>query len=676
MRTAIALALAAIACSQPGSRTSGTGASRPGSAESGPGEIDAAPDTPTGAAARRDAELAALAIPILDAHTNTFAAFVRNRSTQIVFVSSRDGLPQLYAAEGPDAPATRILTTGERIIAPIVAPGGKHVVFLSDTGADENWSFFRVGLDGQNLVELTPGGKLNRDVFHLPDGKPSTLFFSARTHAEARSTIYATSAVEPGEPRPIYTDEGPAFLIDVSRDGRLALVLQYPSQSENHLLQLDLETGKAARVYPPEPDAKVTIHAARFSRDKRRIYVATDAGTEQSVVLALDATWGKQPAKPLGKYDLDPPTTEVSAMHVAPEGGHVAISLRAGNHGKIRLLDGRTLAVRHDLALPLGDGHATGFSDDGKRLALQWSTPTTPTDVFAADTATGAITPLRSEPRPTLAGGPAVEASITTIPAFDGGVIPTNVYLPSGSPADRRPVIVSFHGGPAGTSVVQWTPHNAIFLALGFAVVEPNVRGSAGFGRAFEAADNGPRRRDAFRDIETAARWVASQPWADPERLVVFGGSYGGYTTLVALSRWPELWRAGVDLFGVTDLRTLMANTSGLLRAVLRDEFGDDPALLVELSPITAVDQIVDPTFVYAGANDPRVPRSESDAIVKALRARKIPVEYMVAANEGHSLTRRDNRIAFYGRLARFLETHLELRDLGSGPLAKPGTSQ
>ena len=189
------------------------------------------------------------------------------------------------------------------------------------------------------------------------------------------------------------------------------------------------------------------------------------------------------------------------------------------------------------------------------------------------------------------------------------------------------------------------------------------MRGSSGFGRAYEAADNGAHRLDAFKDIEASARWVAAQPWADKQRLVILGGSYGGYTTLIALSRWPDLWRAGVDLFGVVNLATFMKSTSGVIRQLFLTEFGDpdkDAAFLASISPLTDVDKIRVPTFVYAGANDPRVPRSESDLIVKALRSRQLQVEYMVAANEGHSLARRPNQIEFYARVARFLDKHLK----------------
>ncbi len=188
------------------------------------------------------------------------------------------------------------------------------------------------------------------------------------------------------------------------------------------------------------------------------------------------------------------------------------------------------------------------------------------------------------------------------------------------------------------------------------------MRGSGGFGRAFEAADNGPKRLDAFRDVETTARWVAAQPWADPDRLVVYGGSYGGYTVLMALEKWPEIWRAGVDLVGVANMTTFLQSTSGIIREIFKVEFGDlekDAAFLKTISPIEQIDKIVDPLFVYAGANDPRVPRTESDQVVRALRARGVPVEYMVAENEGHSLDRRENAIEFFSRVGVFLEKQL-----------------
>ncbi len=224
-------------------------------------------------------------------------------------------------------------------------------------------------------------------------------------------------------------------------------------------------------------------------------------------------------------------------------------------------------------------------------------------------------------------------------------------------------MIVWFHDGPNMSSLVHWSPAARFFTSLGYAYLEPNVRGSMGFGRAFQLADDREKRADWVKDLESVNAWVKAQPWADPARVVVAGESYGGYTVLMALTHQPTLWRAGVDVSGIANLKTLLESTDQTIRAGLAQEFGDlkkDSTLLEQFSPIRDADQITAPLFVYTGANDAQVPQSESDQIVIALRSRNVPVEYMVAQNEGHSLERRDNRIEYMTRVARFLEDQLK----------------
>jgi dipeptidyl aminopeptidase/acylaminoacyl peptidase len=175
-------------------------------------------------------------------------------------------------------------------------------------------------------------------------------------------------------------------------------------------------------------------------------------------------------------------------------------------------------------------------------------------------------------------------------------------------------------------------------------------------------ADNREKRADAIKDVATINRWLRGQPWADPDRLVIYGGSYGGYLVLMGLTRQPELWRAGVDFVGVANLFTFLASTDQSIRAAFVEEFGDlekDKALLEEFSPMRDKDKIVAPLFVYQGQNDPRVPRSESDQVIQSLRSRRVANEYMVAPNEGHSLDRKPNRIEFLTRVSRFLADEL-----------------
>jgi dipeptidyl aminopeptidase/acylaminoacyl peptidase len=618
-----------------------------------PRTADAKPDAGT-----VDPALATKATAFIDAFTEYSPDFTPD-GKRVVFASNRDGLPQIYIAD-PAKPAeapTRVLTTKERAGGFQVLNDGKTLLFQSDVGADENWSIYRVGLDGQGLADLTPGERINRDGPVVPDKKQDTMFFSARKMSEQKSTLYSASVTTPGPAKAIYTDELPMFLYSTNATGTHALVTQYPSRDENHVLVVDLASGKAEKIFPES--GKVTVFGLEYSPDGKTIYVATDNGTEQSTLVALDAKTKKVRAK----HDFKPSTAGVSQPLVSKKTGNIAVNLTVGSYSEIRILDGKTLKQKSAVKMPLGQGAAIDWSDDGKRLAVHWSTPSAPTTLFTIDAASGTSTAIRTEPRPTLKGMPEIAASVVEIPAFDGGKIPANVYVAKGEEAKPHPTLVIYHGGPSGVSMVRWSAATAFFVSLGYAVVEPNVRGSSGYGRAFEAGDNGPKRLDAFKDIETSSRWVAKQPWADKDRLVVYGGSYGGYTTLIALSRWPDIYRAGVNLFGVVDLKTFMQTTSGLIRKIFLVEFGDpdrDAEFLTQISPITDVDKIVDPTFVYAGANDPRVPRSESDIIVKALRTRKVASEYMVSDNEGHSLAHRANQIEFYARCARFLAAALK----------------
>ncbi|MBF5043809.1 S9 family peptidase [Aggregicoccus sp. 17bor-14] len=632
----------------------------------------AAPDPAGKQSPEREAALAQAVAPFFDAFVNQEAAFSRD-GRQVLFVSNRDGLPQLYVADvaHPTAPARRLTRTTERVTGALPLPDGTSALVRMDTGADENWRLYRVELATGELTGLTPGEVLQRDDPQLPERAPEAVFFSARKMAEKASALYRLP-LSGGAPGRVYEDTESGFLTDVSEDGRAGLWLRMHSASNFELMRVDLHTGEARRLYPAG-DTQAAVSDARFTPDGQRVLLATDAGGEQAVLLALDARDGHE----LARYvETQPATAELAGLEVSPRGDAVAVDVNAGNRHELRLLDARTLRPRTRVQLPLGFGALGRFSQDGQHLSVTWSTPSQPTDVYGVDARSGRVTPLRREQRPGLASLPPVEASIVQVRAHDGLKLPVNVYLPRGgaTAGKRMPVIVSYHGGPASSYAVRWSPAIGFFLSQGYAWVEPNVRGSSGFGRAYEMGDNGPKRFEAFKDIETTARWAASQPWADAGRMVVYGGSYGGYTTLITLERNPDLWRAGVDLFGVANMRTFLASTSGVIRDIFREEFGElgrDDALLESLSPLAQVDRIVDPLFVYAGANDPRVPRSESDQVVAALRQRGVPVEYMVAPNEGHSLARRENQIEAQARIARFLEQYVKAP--AAGPAAAPG---
>ncbi|HMG56466.1 MAG TPA: hypothetical protein VK601_23360, partial [Kofleriaceae bacterium] len=281
-----------------------------------PVAVDANPDKPSGADAARDAELAAAATAAIEAFSNGQAVLTRD-GKRVVFVSDRDGLPQLYIADAgkPDAPATRLTTSTERTTVPVLTPDGVALVFQSDHGADENWRYFRINLDGSGLVELTPNAVRQRNEALISDARPDAIFYSARQMSDVGTGVYTTSAVAPGEEKQIYKDDKPGSLIDLSRDGKWGLYERYPSRAENYLVAIDLATGVAKPVWPK--DGKVSIFSAGFSADGKRVIIATDGGAEQALLLSIDVATGKETAR---YVETKPATAEISGVDVARQG--------------------------------------------------------------------------------------------------------------------------------------------------------------------------------------------------------------------------------------------------------------------------------------------------------------------------------------------------------------------
>ena len=619
-----------------------------------------APTEPDAAQRARDAEIASRAAPFVDAFSNTSAVLAPDG--RVAFLSTRDGLPQLYVGDvrQPDRPPRRLPTPAERITAPRLLPDGKTLVFLSDIGADQKFHLFRIGLDGAGLADLSPPGELRRRAPHVAR-KSGTLVYGAHTLEDPSTRVFVHTVDTP--PREIYRDPKVGFIVDVTADGTRALYKRDLSDTSQIVFSLDLTTAALTRLYPPDGEI-AAIDDASFTADGASVLVTSDARGRPSRLVKLDAATGAEQAR----HDEPAGTTaSLASTAIAPTGDLAIVAVDAGDHSELRSFDPRDLRPLSAPALPLSAVDLGAFDSDGRRLTLTVRRPDAPPEIAVLDVARGEIPPLRDEPRPGLGTPP--RATIEKVPAFDGLAIPINVYLPVGA-TGRLPTLVLVHGGPSGAAKITWSPTIGFWTAMGFAVIAPNIRGSSGFGIAYEEADNREHRIDAVRDIESVNRWARAMPWCDPDRIVIGGISYGGYMTLLALTRHPTLWRAGIDGSGMSNLKTMEQLEDQTIRSYDETEFGalgKDDALLLAWSPITAVDKIVAPVFVYQGVRDPVTPQHEADQIVAALRARRIPVEYMLVANEGHGVTRRENIIAYLARSYRFLAEHLQLALPSSG---------
>jgi dipeptidyl aminopeptidase/acylaminoacyl peptidase len=298
--------------------------------------------------------------------------------------------------------------------------------------------------------------------------------------------------------------------------------------------------------------------------------------------------------------------------------------------------------------LPAGVLGALEFSPDGSRLAVGLSTPSSSGDVWSWDVADGGLTRwTRSEVGP-LDPTTFVTPELVRYPTFDALQIPAFVYRPQGGQG-RRPVIIDIHGGPEGQARPGFGLNYQQWVAdLGAVVIVPNVRGSSGYGKTWLAADNGPLRQASVQDIGALLDWIATQPDLDPERVVVHGGSYGGFMVLASLAAYSDRLAGGVNIFGIANFVSFLENTEAYRRDLRRAEYGDerDPAMRAvfdQISPIHLTDRMTAPLLVIQGANDPRVPQSESEQIVDAVRAEGRPVWYLLATNEGHGFRKKFN---------------------------------
>jgi dipeptidyl aminopeptidase/acylaminoacyl peptidase len=301
------------------------------------------------------------------------------------------------------------------------------------------------------------------------------------------------------------------------------------------------------------------------------------------------------------------------------------------------------------------------FSPDSRQLAFSFTSSGRSSDVFVWNLEENAVSAATRSSHAGLPVESFVEPRLIRYSSFDGLEIPAWLYEPKGQ-SGPIPVVVIVHGGPESQTrpsfnfLAQYLAHH------GYAVLAPNVRGSTGYGKTYSHLDDVEKRMDAVADLAHAATWLKAQPRLDGERLTVYGGSYGGFMVLAALSHYPELFTAGIDIVGISNFVTFLKNTSGYRRAHREAEYGSlarDRDFLESISPLNRADRIRGPLMVVHGANDPRVPLSEAEQLVEALESRGVPTQFLVFDDEGHGIVKLENKLIAYGAIVAFLEKHL-----------------
>ncbi|MEZ5560076.1 MAG: alpha/beta fold hydrolase [Pseudomonadales bacterium] len=563
---------------------------------------------------------------------------------------------QLHRVRTPLAARDQLTFFAEPVAEAFVPPdpGIGGFVYLRDTGGSEFYQMFWFDLGTSSSRQLSDGRSRYTNVVW---SNRSDRFAYVTTERNGRDWDIHTQTLA-GRRVPVLEAGGTGWGIeDWSPDDQQLLVSRYVSINEVYLYELSLITGALTPLL--DADIRTGIGQARYARDRRGVYFTSDLGAEFRRLHFLDLDSGA-----IEVLTAEIPW-DVELFDVSADGEYLAYSTNEDGLSRltvVRLPDRRQLALPQ---LPAGVLSALKFNARGDRVALTLGRPTAPDDVYSVELGGRTLTRWTRSEVGGLNTDDMVEPELIEYPTFDldgdrRRRIPAFVYRPAGP--GPHPVYLSIHGGPES----QYRPRFSAALQyyvreLGMAVVVPNVRGSSGYGKTYLKLDDGRLREDSVADIGALLDWIEAQPDLDPRRVVVSGGSYGGYMVLAALERYPDRLAGGIERFGISNFVTFLHNTEDYRRDLRRAEYGDerDPemrAFLERISPLNGVHRIARPLLIFQGANDPRVPASESAQIYAALRERGVPVWYVLARDEGHGFRKKTNSDYAAAATALFLD--------------------
>jgi len=601
--------------------------------------------------------------------------------------------PRAFASWHPDKRemlvATRVSNTVQlnRVDAPLAAlaqitdypepvrwgtywpPRPSTLVFLRDTGGNEQTQLYRRDADATAPVLLTDPQRahaaltMNHARDHLLMG--SVELDKTGRRENPTTDLALLDPLNPGAAAKIATLPGTGwFQASFSADDRRIALVEGKSVNETYIWVMEVATGKRERVLPREGEANGQLIAskdAHFARDGKGLFLTTDRDGEFQRAAYLDLESGK----------LDyfgPEGFDVEALQVSPDGRRIALVTNEGGAGVLRLYDATTRKETSRPAIPLGIVSRAHWHDNSRDLAFDLDSAKSPGDVYSVDTATAAVTRWTESAVAGLDAAKFASWAPISWKSFDDRTITGFIARPPSNFSGPRPALVIIHGGPEAQARPSFLNRlNYYVTRMGVAVIEPNVRGSIGFGKTFVALDNGMKREDSVKDIGALLDWIAKQPDLDSKRVVVAGGSYGGYMSLAVATHYADRIAGTIDVVGIANFVSFLERTESYRRDLRRVEYGDerDPAMrefLTRISPVTNADQISKPMLVVAGKNDPRVPYTESEQIVAAARKKGVEVWYLLADNEGHGYARKDNTDFYFYATVRFLQEVLKLQ--------------
>jgi dipeptidyl aminopeptidase/acylaminoacyl peptidase len=580
--------------------------------------------------------------------------------------------PQVHEVAMPMGARTQLTFYRDPIGDALYRPGDPdQILYALNEGGAENFQFFLLDRRTGRARRFTDGAHRHVSPVWSHDGKLLAYASNARNGRDM--DVYVADPATPGSERRIAQVQGSWLPLDWSPDNRRLLLSEFISANESYIHWVDVSavdtaSGEAHAITPRnarKTDPTISYQGGQWSPDGKSIYALSDRDSEFLRLVRLDAATNALTVLS-GALPWD-----VEEFKLSDDGRLLAFFTNEDGVSKLHLIDATTGADLPAPDLPAGVASDLLFRPGSHELAFGLSWARSPADIYSYDpdqrrlerwtaNEAGGLNP-ESFPMPELVHYPTfdkVKGSARTIPAF--------VFRPAADRfKGRRPVYISIHGGPEGQARPLFLGSmNYLPAEMGVAVIYPNVRGSSGYGKSYLKLDNGRLREDSVKDIGALLDWIATQPDLDPSRVMVAGGSYGGYMSLAAMTFYSDRLCCGWDTVGISNFVTFLRNTQGYRQDLRRAEYGDerDPqmrAFLEGIAPANRAKKITRPLLVSQGANDPRVPLTESDQIVAAVKSNGVPVWYLVAKDEGHGFGKKTNsdyqRAVLFEFIRRFL---------------------
>jgi dipeptidyl aminopeptidase/acylaminoacyl peptidase len=570
---------------------------------------------------------------------------------RIAFVSNSSGVPNVWIADTEDGQMRQLTQSDDQVGSAYWSPVNNTMAIDIAPGGGLNAQVYMLDADSGEMTMITEGGNVNNwPVAWSEDGR----FFSFSSSASSANGMDCwLHDTETGENRLIVSNQG-IGVCALSPDNRFAVSWRMVSRGNTDLYLVDVETGEEQHLTPHDG---VAISQSSVFVDANTLVFATNIDRERLALARVDIEDGVA-----GPFEIIAGRDDAELASIEKiDDGRLLINWNAAGKSELSYFDLAKGELTPGPSLPAELAGAAEVSADGSQALLTVSGSTTPSDVWRLDLADETFTQVSATPHDGVDLDTLVRPELKTYTAHDGLQLSGWLYLPHDY-VKPGPMVLSFHGGPEGQERPRFRATYQALLSRGIAVFAPNVRGSSGFGKTFVNLDNGALRFDGIKDIEATVNFVSGNGLADPERIGIMGGSYGGYMVMAGITEYPDMFAAGANLFGIVNFETFFANTEPWMAAISTIEYGDpetEADLLADLSPIHRIDRITTPTIVLHGANDTNVPVVEAEQVVENLEAREVPVKYVLFPDEGHGWGKVENRVTSDVEIVSWFEEHL-----------------